>query len=112
MTIKLNDKKSEALQASMQGVFTALASDNEEEIKAAVGSYSEVLAEEMKAQASQEISKYQTQSNDEQIMARRGSRKVLTSKEKKFFAEAVTKQKIDGLDEVFPTTIIEDVCLT
>lgn len=109
MAIKLNDKKSEALQASLQGVFTALASDNEEEIKAAVGSYSEVLAEDMKDQASREISKYQTQNTDEQIMARRGSRKVLTSKEKKFFAEAVTKQKIDGLDEVFPTTIIEDV---
>lgn len=28
MAIKFNDKKSEALQASLQGVFTALASDD------------------------------------------------------------------------------------
>ena len=69
MAIKFNDKKSEALQASLQGVFTALASDNEEEIKAAVGSYSEVLAEDMKDQASREISKYQTQ-NRSPLMSR------------------------------------------
>lgn len=46
---------------------------------------------------------------DEQIMISRGTRRAITSAERVWANEAVKKQKIDGLEAVFPKTIIEDI---
>ena len=61
----------------------------------------------MKASVQDEVSVFENGRADESIMGKRANRFQLTSKEKKYFAEAVEKQKVDGLDETFPTTIIE-----
>ena len=64
---------------------------------------------EVTAQAKQAADAYNEGVHDESILVKRGIRRALTSEEKRFFAEAVTKQKVDGLDAAFPQTIIEDV---
>lgn len=107
--IKLADKKSEELKSATQDMFNALGTDDEEVQKEALTKFSEALADDVKAHYSREIENYQNSNHDEMIMSNRVDRFRLTSEEKKFFAEAVEKQKIEGLDELFPRTIIETV---
>lgn len=107
MTIKLKDKKSEVLQSATQAMYAALKTDDETQQKEAFENYSVALAETMKASVQDEVTLFENGRSDESIMGKRANRFQLTSKEKKFFAEAVEKQTVDGLDETFPTTIIE-----
>lgn len=107
--IKLADKKSEELKSATQDMFNALGTDDEEVQKEALTKFSEALADDVKAHYSREIENYQNSNHDEMVMSNRVDRFRLTSEEKKFFAEAVEKQKIEGLDELFPRTIIETV---
>lgn len=107
--LKMKDKRDLKFEDAMQNLHLALASNDDKELEEATKEYSIALAQQMRDEAAIEVSKFQVANTDEQIMAKRGARKLLTSAEKKFFAEAVEKQKIDGLDETMPTTIIEDV---
>lgn len=107
MTINLKDKKSEALKSATQAMYAALKTDDETQQKEAFENYSVVLAETMKASVQEELTLTENGRADDSIMGKRANRFQLTSKEKKYFAEAVEKQKVDGLDETFPTTIIE-----
>ncbi|SDQ18902.1 phage major capsid protein [Carnobacterium viridans] len=107
MTIELKDKKSKTLQLATQAMYAALNMDDEVKQKEAFENYSVALADTMKASVQEEVALFENGRADESIMGKRAKRFQLTSKEKKFFAEAVEKQKVDGLDETFPTTIIE-----
>lgn len=109
MTINLKGDKSEALQSATQAMYAALKSDDEDKQKEAFENYSAALADTMKDTVENEVAQFENGRTDDVIMSKRANRVQMTSHEKKFFAEAVEKQKIDGLNEQFPTTIIETI---
>lgn len=109
MTIKLKDKVKSDLENSIQALYGALNSEDEKQLEEAVNGYSVALAETMQKDVQKEVSKFENARFDEVVMSKRANRFQLTSKEKKFFAEAVEKQTVEGLDEVFPKTIIETI---
>jgi hypothetical protein len=109
MPIQLGDKKSKQLEAATQNMYAALQSGDEEQQEEAFQGYSLALAEEMKGNVQSEIAKFENGRMDESIMAKRANRMLLTSNERKYFTEAVEKQTVEGLDEAFPTTIIETI---
>lgn len=109
MTIKLGDTVKSNLENSIQAMYTALNSGEEKQLEDAVNSYSVALAESMQADVQKEVSRFENGRMDDAVMAKRANRFQLTSDEKKFFAEAVEKQTVEGLDEVFPKTIIETI---
>lgn len=109
MPIRLKDKKSKQLEAATQGLYAALRADDETVQEEAFQGFSLALAEEMKGNVQSEVAKFENAQMDDAIMSKRANRFRLTSDEKKFFAEAVEKQTVEGLDEVFPKTIIETI---
>lgn len=109
MTIKLSDKKENKLQSATQAMYDALSSEETEVQKQAFEDYSLALAESMEDSVNAEIAKYESARDEDTVMANRANRLQMTPKEKKFFAEAVEKQTVDGLDELFPRTIIETI---
>lgn len=109
MAIKLGDKVKSNLENASQAMYAALNSDDEKQQQEAFNNYSIALAESMKSEVQNEVFRFETGRMDENIMAKRANRFQLTSDEKKFFAEAVEKQTVEGLDEVFPKTIIETI---
>lgn len=109
MTIKLGDKVKSNLENATQAMYAALQSDDEKQQQDAFNNYSVALAESMQADVQREVARFENGRMDDDIMAKRANRFQLTSDEKKFFAEAVEKQTVEGLDEVFPKTIIETI---
>jgi len=109
MTIKLGDQVEKDLQAATQEMYDSLGTNDEEQQKEAFENYSVTLAESMKNSMKKEVSQFENGRMDDDIMAKRANRFNLTSGEKKFFNEAVEKQTVEGLDEVFPKTIIETI---
>lgn len=109
MTINLKDKKTDKLKSATQSMYDALASGEEETLKEAFGNYSVALADNMEQSMKSEVSKFENGRSEDMVMAKRANRFQMTPKEKKFFAEAVEKQTIEGLDEAFPTTIVESI---
>lgn len=109
MTIKLADKSNQELQSATQNMYAALKTEDEGQQKEAFENYSVALASSMKKSMSAEIEKFENGRMDDSIMSKRANRFQVTSKERKFFAEAVEKQTIEGLEEVFPKTIIETI---
>lgn len=109
MTIKLNSKVNFDLQAATQAMYKALQSNDEKQQEEAFQEYSIALAETMSGEVKSEVQKYENGRADDSIMSKRANRIQLTSQEKKYFAEAVEKQSVEGLDETFPTTIIETI---
>lgn len=108
MTIKLGATQAQ-LELATQNMYAALQSDDEKVQEEAFQNYSVALAESMKADVQAEVARIQDGRADETIMAKRANRFQLTSQEMKFFAEAVEKQTVEGLDEAFPTTIVESI---
>lgn len=109
MTIKIGSKKNKALEMAIQNMYEAMQSGDEEQQQQAFENYSVALADSMKDEVTAEVNRIEEGRIDDSIMSKRAGRMQLTSNEKRFFAEAVEKQKIDGLDETFPTTIIETI---
>jgi len=109
MPIKLTGDLDKQLQSATSNMYAALQSDNEEEQKEAFENYSTALAAKMESSVKDRVSQFENGRMDDSIMAKRANRFQLTSNEKKFFAEAVEKQTVEGLDEAFPTTIIETI---
>ncbi|WP_105264193.1 phage major capsid protein, partial [Streptococcus suis] len=87
----------------------ALRTDNEQEQKQAFENFVTGLEANVSEQVKAAAAEFQEGVQDEAILAERGLRRKLTSAERKFFSEAVQKQKITGLDQTFPETIIEDI---
>ncbi|MGX7075354.1 phage major capsid protein [Globicatella sanguinis] len=89
--------------------FNAMKENNEEATKVAFNNLFDAMAEQAKQIAEDKTTELHASINDNQIMIERGARRPITSAEMKFFNEAVEKQKIDGLNELFPKTIIETI---
>ncbi|HEP1785017.1 TPA: phage major capsid protein [Streptococcus suis] len=103
-----NDLKTNFADAREQ-LFAALRTDNEQEQKQAFENFVTGLEANVSEQVKAAAAEFQEGVLDESILAERGLRRKLTSAERKFFSEAAQKQKITGLDQMFPETIIEDV---
>lgn len=101
-----NDKN---MIEAREELFLALRTDDEAVQKEAFANFLNGLEANVAEQTKAHMAAYQDGVNDEAILAERGLRRAMTSGEKKFFAEAVQKKKIDGLDTTFPETIIEDI---
>lgn len=89
--------------------FAVLGEQDESKLENATKEFSEGIADFMQAEAKSVTTELYSAMQDNQIMVNRGARRAITSAEMKFFNEAVEKQKIDGLDHVLPTTIIETI---
>ncbi|HEL2388826.1 TPA: phage major capsid protein [Streptococcus suis] len=108
MSLINNDLKTNFAEAREQ-LFAALRTDNEQEQKQAFENFVTGLEANVSEQVKAAAAEFQEGVQDEAILAERGLRRKLTSAERKFFNEAVEKQKITGLDQTFPETIIEDI---
>lgn len=93
----------------VNAVFDSLNGDDENKQREAFNDFALAIAEGAKETAKDVSSDLYAAMKDEQILVSRGVRRAITSKEQRFFNEAVEKQKLDGLAELFPTTIIETV---
>lgn len=103
------ETKSPELEEATKNMYAVLGGDDEEAIKAAMEDYSIALAEQAGKLAKEDLEKGVEVDTEEKVMAERGTRIFLTPQENRYFAEAVTKQTVEGLDEQFPTTLIEDI---
>lgn len=90
-------------------LYAALKSDDTEKQEKAFINFAKGLQAELTAQAKEEMNRLGTTYNDEQILVNRGTKKALTSAEKKYFNAVIQSQTFEGIKEAFPKTIIEDV---
>lgn len=107
--MKNPDFTNETMNDFREQLFLALQTDDESAQKAAFQNFVEGLETSVTSQIKAAADTFQEGLQDEAILAERGLRRKLTSKEKKFFNEAVEKQTITGLSARFPETIIEDI---
>ncbi|HEL1556025.1 TPA: phage major capsid protein [Streptococcus suis] len=109
MSLKNLDLQTPSMAEAREKLFAALRTDDVEEQKNAMNTFMIGLEASVNEQAKDYLAQHQDEVLDEAILAERGLRRKLTSAERKFFAAAVEKQKIDGLDKRFPETIVEDI---
>ena len=103
------DNGTQAYKDSVQELYNAMAGSDEQEQKLAFENFGESLAEKLASETDVKIETLASRNADTSIMNKRTGRMQLTSDEMSFFNEAVQKQTIEGLDELFPTTIIETI---
>ncbi len=107
--INVEKNKTIDFEALKVEAFNAMKENNEEATKVAFNNLFDAMAEQAKQIAEDKTTGLHASINDNQIMIERGARRPITSAEMKFFNEAVEKQKIEGLNELFPKTIIETI---
>ncbi|RAN60821.1 hypothetical protein B8A46_01105 [Dolosigranulum pigrum] len=108
--MKLKDKQEQVMKAASRELYEALNSSDDEQVqKEAFEKFSDALTADVKQSMSREVERFEHSRADEAVMVKRADRFQLTSQEREFFAEAVEKETIEGLDELFPTTVIETV---
>ena len=103
------DNGTQAYKDSVQELYNAMAGSDEQEQKLAFENFGESLAEKLASETDVKIETLASKNADTSIMNKRTGRMQLTTNEMSFFNEAVQKQTIEGLDELFPTTIIETI---
>lgn len=103
------DNGTQAYKDSVQELYNAMAGSDEQEQKLAFENFGESLAEKLASETDVKIETLASRNADTSIMNKRTGRMQLTTNEMSFFNEAVQKQTIEGLDELFPTTIIETI---
>lgn len=101
-----NATNMETLRAEL---FTALQSEDTTVQETAFTNFAEGLELQVMAKAEAKMNDFGNTYSDEQILVHRGTRRALTSEEKKYFNAVVERKGFDKVDIVFPTTIIEDV---
>ena len=101
-----NATNMETLRAEL---FTALQSEDTTVQETAFTNFAEGLELQVMAKAEAKMNDFGNTYSDEQILVHRGTRRALTSEEKKYFNAVVERNGFDKVDIVFPTTIIEDV---
>ena len=90
-------------------LFTALQSDDVKVQEDAFKEYTAGLQESIMNEAKATMNAYGEAQNDESVLINRGTMKALTSTEKKYFNAVIERGGFEGVEEAFPTTIIEDV---
>lgn len=97
------------LAINRQELFNSIKNGTEEQQKNAMNDLFQGIQDNVMNAARAEIGQVNDNMNDNQILANRGNNKVLTSKERKYFNAVIEHNSFDGIDEIFPTTIVEDV---
>ena len=92
-----------------QALFNALQHGNEDEQQSAFTNLFEDIQNSVMERANAEIAKFGTNYSDEQILTNRGTRKPLTSEEKKFLNAVIERKGFEGVEVAFPKTMVEDV---
>lgn len=103
------DNKNVGFNEVKAKAFEAFKGGTDEEQKLAFEELFDQIAVETKAAAEQKTSELYEAINDEQILVNRGVARAMTTEEKKYFKAAAEKQKLDGLNELFPKTIVMDI---
>ena len=103
------DNGTQAYKDSVQELYNAMAGSDEQEQKLAFENFGESLAEKLASETDVKIETLASRNADTSIMNKRTGRMQLTTNEMSFFNEAVQKQTIEGLAELFPTTIIDTI---
>lgn len=103
------DLMKQSLETQRAGLFAAMQGGTEEEREVAFNNFAEGIQSSVAQQARDMVAEIGVGYNDEQILVERGIVKPLTSKEMKYFNAAVEKNSFENIDEVFPTTIVEDI---
>ena len=103
------EEKTIDFEALKKKAYEAMAEGNEEQTQESFNALFDAMADKAKAIAEDKTTELYSAIQDDQILIGRGVRKPITTKELKYFNEAVVKQKLDGLEALFPVTIIEEV---
>lgn len=103
------DENIHSFSAVKAKAYEAFKGGSDDEMKDAFDDLFNTIAEDVKAAAELQTSEMYAAVNDERILVGRGVTRALTSDEKKYFKAAAEKQKLDGLDELFPKTIVMDI---
>lgn len=103
------DLENKTMSTARQQLMNALKDGNEEDQQEALLGIMDTIAEETKAEAKASIGRVNEGYQNDQILMNRGTHKPLTSGEKKYFNAVVEKGGFEDVEEVFPTTIVEDV---
>ena len=101
-----NTKTIETLRVEL---FSALQSEDTTVQEKAFTAFAEGMQDEITAKAEERMKMFSNAHSDEQILVHRGTRRALTSEEKKYFNAVVERGGFDKVEKTFPTTIIEDV---
>lgn len=102
-------ENNKTMNVARQQLMNALKEGNEEEQQEAFVGVMSAMADEVQAEAKATIGRVNEGYQDDQILMNRGTHKPLTTEEKKYFNAVVEKGGFDNVEEVFPTTIVEDV---
>lgn len=92
-----------------QEVYNALQNGTPKEQEIAYNNLFEGIQNDVLEQAKAQMTAFNEGANDDQVLVNRGTRKALTSDEKKYFNAAIERKGFDGIEEAFPVTVIEDV---
>lgn len=92
-----------------QNLFNAFQTDDKEAQEGAFLAFAEDLQTRIADEAKAAMDGQMVTHTDNQILVDRGIRQALTSKEMKYFENVVERGGFDGVEELFPTTIIETV---
>lgn len=88
---------------------TALRDGTEEEQQIAFSGLFDAINAEVQAEARKTIGVVNSEYQDEQILMNRGTRKPLTSEEKRYFNAVIEKKGFENVDQALPETIVTDV---
>lgn len=103
------DFEVKTLAQARADLMDALRTDDEQKQTDALNAVFDAIAAETKTAAKAEARLISAEAQDDTILMNRGTRRVLTSEEKKYFNAVVEKEGFEGIDQVFPVTIVESV---
>lgn len=105
----LDEKKTITLEDARQGLFNALRQDDPKEQEEAFNNFTAALQSDIMNEARYTMRQIEEGKADEKILEARGTITPLTSTEKKYFNAVIERGGFENVDELFPTTIIQDV---
>ncbi len=92
-----------------QALFNAIQSGDEKEQEQAFLNFAEAVSNAVEEKAMAQLEHQTTVYTDEQALQVRGLRRAMTSDEKRYFNAVVERGGFEGVSEVFPKTIFEEV---
>lgn len=95
--------------AVRQTFFDALRDGSEEDQIKALEGVINMIQEDIMSRANEQMELIGAEYTDDRILAERGIMKPLTTAEKKYFNAVIERGGFDGVEELFPTTIVQDV---
>lgn len=101
-----NVKNMEALRAEL---FASMQADDVKAQEEAFTNFAEGLQNAIIEDVRNEARAQSNEARDESVLINRGTMKALTSAEKKYFNAVIERKGFEGVEEIFPKTIITEV---